>query len=83
VKTIALLPLIGGLFLQIALSLALWAVGVTLHWLYVGAIAQVLTTPLIVIVSLVQVNEPLARPGRKCVPIVWQVTSRFPRATRP
>jgi SSS family solute:Na+ symporter len=42
----------GGLLLQIALALSLWSAGSTLHWLYVGAIAQALTMLLIIIVSL-------------------------------
>jgi SSS family solute:Na+ symporter len=42
----------GGLVIQIGLALTLWACGWTLHWLYVGAIAQALTMLLIVVVSL-------------------------------
>ena len=48
----AVAGLLGGLLIQIALAVALWASGVTLHWLYVGAIAQSLTMLLIVVVSL-------------------------------
>src|SRR5262249_8736060 len=42
----------GGLLIQVALAVALWAAGLNLHWLYVGAIAQVLTMLVIVVVSL-------------------------------
>ena len=48
----AIAGLAGGLLIQIALALTLWAIGSKLHWLYVGAIAQVLTTLLIVVISL-------------------------------
>jgi SSS family solute:Na+ symporter len=48
----AIAGLVGGLAIQIILAAVLWAGGVTLHWLYVGAIAQVLTMLLIAIVSL-------------------------------
>ncbi len=48
----AIAGLAGGLLIQIALALGLWAAGTELHWLYVGAIAQALTMLLIVVVSL-------------------------------
>jgi len=48
----AIAGLVGGLLIQITLALALWAAGSTLHWLYVGAIAQALTMLLIIVVSL-------------------------------
>ncbi|MGH8020047.1 MAG: sodium:solute symporter family transporter [Opitutaceae bacterium] len=48
----AIVGLIGGLFIQIALAVVLWASGAQLHWLYVGAIAQAATMLLIVVVSL-------------------------------
>jgi len=47
----AIAGLVGGLLIQIALALGVWAAGAKLHWLYVGAIAQALTMLLIVIVS--------------------------------
>ncbi|MCI0538498.1 MAG: sodium/solute symporter [Verrucomicrobiales bacterium] len=60
----------GGLLIQIALAVVLWAAGSKLHWLYVGAIAQVLTMLVIVAVSLntappepQQVEPFLWRPG--------------------
>jgi SSS family solute:Na+ symporter len=66
----AIAGLAGGLLIQIALALVLWAVGSNLHWLYVGAIAQALTMLLIIIVSLCtappsfdQVRPFLWRPG--------------------
>jgi SSS family solute:Na+ symporter len=65
--------IIGGLFIQIGLVLALWAAGITLHWLYAGAIAQVFTMLLIVLVSLrttpprlEQVQPFLWRPSWLC-----------------
>jgi SSS family solute:Na+ symporter len=42
----------GGFVILITLAIGLWATGLTLHWLYVGAIAQALTMILIVVVSL-------------------------------
>jgi SSS family solute:Na+ symporter len=48
----AVAGLIGGVFIQIALAVSLLAAGIHLHWLYVGAIAQVLTMLLIMVVSL-------------------------------
>lgn len=44
--------LIGGVIIQIVLVLMFWILHINLHWLYVGAIAEVLTILLIVIVSL-------------------------------
>jgi SSS family solute:Na+ symporter len=48
----AIAGLLGGLAIQVALAAILRAGGITLHWLYVGAIAQVFTMLLIVLVSL-------------------------------
>lgn len=48
----AIAGLIGGLFIQITIVIFLVAYNLTLHWLYVGAIAQFLTMLLIVIISL-------------------------------
>ncbi|MBE3123257.1 MAG: sodium/solute symporter, partial [Planctomycetes bacterium] len=48
----AVAGLVGGLLIQIALALSLWGCGATIHWLYVGAIAQALTMLLIIVVSL-------------------------------
>ena len=42
----------GGLLIQIVLALVMWVCGSTLHWLYVGAVAQALTLLLIILVSL-------------------------------
>ncbi|MCC6231198.1 MAG: sodium/solute symporter [Verrucomicrobiales bacterium] len=60
----AVTGLVGGLVIQIALAVALWATGFRLHWLYVGAIAQALTMGLMVLVSLVTppVDAAQARP---------------------
>jgi SSS family solute:Na+ symporter len=66
----AVAGLVGGLAIQIALAVGLWAAGITLHWLYVGAIAQLLTMLLILAVSVCtlppdpkQVEPFLWRPG--------------------
>src|SRR6185436_15743968 len=48
----AIAGLLGGLLIQIVLALGLAAAGSTLHWLYVGAIAQALTLLLAIVVSL-------------------------------
>lgn len=45
-STGAVTGLLGGLGLQITLALGLPAAGITLHWLYTGAIAQALTMAL-------------------------------------
>lgn len=64
----AVAGLLGGLVIQISLALALWFSGSTLHWLYVGAIAEVLTMILIVWVSLAT-----APPARQVVsPFIWK-----------
>ncbi|MFO1497762.1 MAG: sodium/solute symporter [Verrucomicrobiota bacterium] len=55
----AIAGLAGGLAIQIALPLVLWASGVKLHWLYVGAIAQALTLLLVAIVSACTAPPPL------------------------
>ena len=66
----AIAGLVGGLIIQVALAAGLWAGGITLHWLYVGALAQLMTMMLIVAVSLFtrppapdQVEPFLWRPG--------------------
>lgn len=48
----AVAGLAGGVLIQVGLALALWASSSSLHWLYVGAIAQALTMILTVVVSL-------------------------------
>ncbi|MBS1751548.1 MAG: sodium/solute symporter [Bacteroidetes bacterium] len=48
----AVTGLAGGVVIQILLSVGLIAAGINLHWLYVGAIAQVITMLLIAFVSL-------------------------------
>jgi SSS family solute:Na+ symporter len=64
----AIAGLAGGLFIQIALAFAFWASGSTLHWLYVGAIAQGLTMLLVVIVSLCTTPSPMAQVS----PFLWR-----------
>lgn len=49
----ALFGLVGGITIQILVAVAVWASGASLHWAYVGAIAQVLTLAGMVAVSLV------------------------------
>jgi SSS family solute:Na+ symporter len=48
----ALAGLIGGLIVQVSLALLFWNLGIELHWLYVGFLAQVITMGLIVAVTL-------------------------------
>ena len=64
----AIAGLVGGLLIQIGLALALWASGSTLHWLYVGAIAQALTMLLIIAVTVI--TAP-ARPDQY-EPFLWR-----------
>ncbi len=64
----AVAGLVGGLAIQMALVGGLWASGVTLHWLYVGAIAEVLTILLIVAVSLATAPPP----PEQVEPFVWR-----------
>ncbi|RAJ93225.1 SSS family solute:Na+ symporter [Larkinella arboricola] len=47
----AIAGMLGGLAIQIALAVLFWALDLTLNWLYVAAIAQVLTMALITFVS--------------------------------
>lgn len=54
----ALAGLLGGLVIQIALALGLWALGIHVNWLYVGSIAQLLTMALIVVVTLCTAPAP-------------------------
>lgn len=51
----AVAGLVGGVIIQILLALLLYGLEIKLHWLYVGAIAQVLTMLLIIVVSLYSV----------------------------
>jgi SSS family solute:Na+ symporter len=48
----AVYGLVGGVIIQVVLALAFYFLHIDLHWLYVGAIAEVLTLILIVVVSL-------------------------------
>lgn len=63
----AVAGLIGGIFIQMLLAVTLYAYGVNLHWLYVGAIAQGLTMILIIVVSL-RTPAPAAD---KVKPFIW------------
>lgn len=47
----AVVGLLGGLVIQLALAFGLPAAGVDLHWLYVACIAQVLTMGLVAIIA--------------------------------
>jgi len=64
----AIVGLVGGLAIQIALAGVFWASGVALRWLYFGAIAQALTMLLFALVSL------LTRPPnpKQYVPFLWR-----------
>jgi len=64
----AVAGLIGGVIIQIVLAGALLALNINLHWLYVGAIAQVLTMLLIVVVSLMTT----APAYEQIKPLIWQ-----------
>lgn len=64
----AIAGLIGGIVIQIALAIALWASGITINWLYVGAIAQALTMFLILIVS--HYSTPPA--AEQSFPFLWK-----------
>jgi SSS family solute:Na+ symporter len=64
----ALAGLIGGLVIQIGLALALWMLHIQLNWLYIGAIAQVLTMALIVSVSLATAPAP----QKNWEPFLWR-----------
>jgi SSS family solute:Na+ symporter len=54
----ALAGLIGGLIIQITLALLLWRLNISLHWLYVGSIAQVMTMALTIGVTLITKAAP-------------------------
>ncbi len=64
----AITGLIGGLLIQIALAITIWATGSVLHWLYVGAIAQALTMGLIIAVSLCTVPPSAGQ----VAPFLWR-----------
>lgn len=64
----AVAGLIGGLLIQIGLAAGLWVSGIALHWLYVGAIAQVLTMGLMVLVSCF--TRPIA--PVQAAPFLWR-----------
>lgn len=66
----AVAGLIGGFLVQILLAVALWAAGSTLHWLYVGAIVQVISMLLTACVSLCTTPpEP-----EKVEPFIWRIS---------
>lgn len=64
----AMAGLIGGLLIQIGLAVLLWSLNLSLHWLYVGAIAQVLTMLLIAIVTLATAPAP----PEQYMPYLWR-----------
>ena len=66
----AVFGMIGGLLIQVSVAITVWAAGASLHWAYVGAIAQVLTLAGIVAVSLW--TAPPAR--SQWEPYVWRVS---------
>lgn len=64
----AVAGLAGGVVIQILLGVVLASAGLKLHWLYVAAVAQVLTMLLTVIVSL-RFPEP---PADRIRPFLWR-----------
>lgn len=66
----AIAGLIGGVVIQIVLAFSFIFLNIKLHWLYVGAIAQLLTMLLIVFVSL-RSAPPLAE---KVKPFIWKMS---------
>jgi SSS family solute:Na+ symporter len=64
----AIFGMTGGLAIQIAVAVGLWSIGVSLHWAYVGAIAQALTLAGIILVS--NATSPPAR--GQWEPYVWR-----------
>lgn len=64
----AVAGLIGGVIIQILLAAGLWYFNIDLHWLYVGAIAQLLTMILIAMVSLKTPSPESAR----IRPFLWR-----------
>ena len=71
----AIAGLIGGLIIQVSLALGLWARGISLHWLYVGGLAELLTIMVIVGFSLCT-SPPLPE---QVEPFLWRpgLVSRF------
>lgn len=66
----AISGLIGGVIIQIVLALLFAFYNINLNWLYVGAIAQVCTMALIVIVSL-RTPAPVSE---QVSPYVWNIS---------
>jgi solute:Na+ symporter, SSS family len=66
----AIAGLTGGLVIQIALAGLLWAHDISLHWLYVGAIAQAFTMMLIMTVSVYTLPPSPAQ----VKPFLWQLS---------
>ncbi|HEY8958146.1 sodium:solute symporter family transporter, partial [Chitinophaga sp.] len=66
----AIAGLLGGVIIQVLLAIALYAVNINLHWLYVGAIAQVLTMGLIAVVSVFTT----APQPEQIKPFIWNIT---------
>lgn len=64
----AIFGMVGGLVIQVMVALGLWHMGVSLHWAYVGAIAQALT-----LTGIVAVSFATAPPERaQWEPYVWR-----------
>lgn len=66
----AIYGLIGGVVIQIIIVLVFYFLDIELHWLYIGAIAEVLTIILIILVSLR--SEPL--PVVQTKPYTWNLS---------
>lgn len=65
----AVAGLLGGVIIQVLLAIVLLAMDIDLHWLYTGAIAQVLTMGVIAVVS-VYTNAPLPEQVK---PFTWNI----------
>lgn len=65
----AIAGLVGGLLIQILLAFGVWASGSKLHWLYVGAIAQLLIILLVIAVSLFTPPPP----PEQVRPFIWRL----------
>jgi solute:Na+ symporter, SSS family len=64
----ALAGLFGGLIIQIAMALGIWAWGIQIHWLYVGAIAEAMTMIVVVVATLTGGKTP----SESSLSLVWK-----------
>jgi SSS family solute:Na+ symporter len=64
----ALAGLFGGLIIQIAMALGIWAWGIQIHWLYVGAIAEAMTMIVVIVATLTGGKTP----SESSLSLVWK-----------